>query len=83
MNNKQAKRIRNVVGYNPNTHRTDESSYDMEDTSKIVGAEVVGVNADGTPKYEVIRNIQCTFTLKDDNIRKVYKKAKQQFKQGL
>lgn len=77
MNQKKAKQLREKVGYNPNTNRTELSTdYNVRDTSEVLGYIKVGVNVGGTDKLEQLIAIKCTVTLKDGVIRKAYQQSK-------
>lgn len=80
MNNKKCKALRKRLGYNPNITRTDETSYDVKDTSELLAYTVAGVNPDGTPQYQPLTVNKATFTLKPDHIRSIYKQAKKEIK---
>lgn len=81
MNNKKAKAIRRSVGYNPNTQRTTEENYTVEDKSEMLGMYQSGVNPDGSPKYDQLVVNKCLVTLNQDHIRAIYKQAKKESKQ--
>jgi len=76
MRNKKAKQLRKEVGYNPNTDRTNEMDYDLENYSESFAVED-GINLDGTPAYKVMTVNKGTLTLQD-NKRKEYKDLKKE-----
>lgn len=77
MRNSKAKRLRKLVGYNPNTHRTTEEDYNIVDKSEQLGMMQAGVNPDGTPKFVPIIVNKCLVSLKPESLRKFYQNAKE------
>lgn len=76
MNSKLAKELRKVAEYSPSTDRAAGDDYNIVDTSKVIGYNQRGVNADGTPILQKVIAYQCTATLKDDCKRGKYRQLK-------
>ena len=76
MNQKKAKALRKQVGYNA-SQPTSLNEYHVTDTTEVIGYQVRGVNADGSPILQEVKSYKCTVKLDVNSKHKQYKLLKQ------